>query len=259
MTRPGRPRVVARCGRNPVPKIDAILKYGQPSTQVLSYEIRLTRSTTSPAPAIRSPTSRIQPSPPPKQTRMVAIVATMRSPVSRMRERPDDEAEDAREEGAGHEVVRDEIDAGDARCDGALEVGEPVVGQRHAGEVGDFRREVAGRDARADRDVDQQVAPVPAAADPAVGRLVPAVAHQDDEHGDARAEGDDPGRRIGPEGGEDAGSGRARDRRQPAMTELGDEQRRERQDDRADDDRLADRSRPAGRRRSRGGTRRRRS
>ena len=36
VTSPGSPRVVARWGRNPVPKIDAILKYGQPSTQVLS-------------------------------------------------------------------------------------------------------------------------------------------------------------------------------------------------------------------------------
>ena len=44
--RPARagPRVVARWGRNPVPKIDAILKYGQPSAHVLSYESRLTRS-----------------------------------------------------------------------------------------------------------------------------------------------------------------------------------------------------------------------
>ena len=47
-TSPGSPSVVARWGRNPVPKIDAILKYGQPSAQVLSYESRLTRSTTSP-------------------------------------------------------------------------------------------------------------------------------------------------------------------------------------------------------------------
>ena len=71
-------------GRNPVPKIDAILKYGQPSTHVLSYERRLTRSMGSPAPASTSPTSRIQPSPPPATTRMVAIVATRRSPVRRL-------------------------------------------------------------------------------------------------------------------------------------------------------------------------------
>ena len=83
MTSPGSPSVVARCGRNPVPKIDAILKHGQPSIQVLSYEMWLTRSTTLPPPAIRSPTSRIQPIPPPKQTRIVAIAATRRLPVSR--------------------------------------------------------------------------------------------------------------------------------------------------------------------------------
>ena len=84
VTSPGRPRVVARWGRNPVPKMDAILKNGQPSSQVLSYEIRLTRPTTSPAPAITSPTSRIHPSPPPATTRMVAIDATRRSPVRRI-------------------------------------------------------------------------------------------------------------------------------------------------------------------------------
>ena len=86
------------------------------------------------------------------------------------------------------------------RGDRAVEVGEPVVGQRDAREVGDLGREVAGRDARADRDVDEQVAPVPAAADPAVGRLVPAVAHQDDEDREACRRGDDPGRCIRPEG-----------------------------------------------------------
>ena len=92
-----------------------------------------------------------------------------------------------------------------------------MVGQRDAREVGDLGREVAGRDARADRDVDQEVAPVPAAADPAIGRLVPAVAHQDDEHREAGRGGDDPGRCIRPERGHDARSGRPRDRRQPAM------------------------------------------
>ena len=85
-------------------------------------------------------------------------------------------ARTAGEQGARREVDPDEVDAGDGRGDRAVEVGEPVVGQRHAGEVGDLGREVAGGDARPDRDVDEQVAPVPAAGDPAVGRLVPAVA-----------------------------------------------------------------------------------
>ena len=67
VTSPGSPSVVARCGRNPVPKIDAILKNGQPSAQVLSYESRLTRSSGPPSPASTSPTSRIQPSPPPNR------------------------------------------------------------------------------------------------------------------------------------------------------------------------------------------------
>ena len=46
MTSPGSPSVVARCGRNPVPKIEAIWNYGQPSAQVLSYDSRVTSSTT---------------------------------------------------------------------------------------------------------------------------------------------------------------------------------------------------------------------
>ena len=77
-----------------------------------------------------------------------------------------------------------------------MEVGEPVVGQRHAGEVRDLRREVAGGDARPDRDVDEEVAPVPAAGDPAVRRLDPAVAAEDREDDQAGRRGDDPGRRV---------------------------------------------------------------
>ena len=33
---PGSPNVVARCGKSPVPRIEAILKYGLPGSQVLS-------------------------------------------------------------------------------------------------------------------------------------------------------------------------------------------------------------------------------
>ena len=131
MTSPGSPRVVARWGRKPVPKIDAILKYGQPSAQVLSYGPRLTRSTTSPlagdAGRRRAGSS---PARPPKQTRIAAIVATRRRAGEPHRERPDDERQDAREQGAGREVDRDEVDAGHGRGDRAVEVGEPVVGQR---------------------------------------------------------------------------------------------------------------------------------
>ena len=55
----------------------------------------------------------------------------------------------------------------DGRGDRAVEVGEPVVGQRLAGEVRHLRREVAVDDAVADRDVDEEVAPVPATGDEA--------------------------------------------------------------------------------------------
>jgi hypothetical protein len=63
-------------------KIDAILKYGQPSAQVLSYDQRLTRSRTAPLSAKTSPTSRIQPRPPVAQAMIAAIVATDRRAVS---------------------------------------------------------------------------------------------------------------------------------------------------------------------------------
>ena len=63
-------------------KIDAILKYGQPSAQVLSYDQWATRSRTSPLPAMTSPTSRIQPRPPVAQAMIAAIVATDRRAVS---------------------------------------------------------------------------------------------------------------------------------------------------------------------------------
>ena len=66
-----------------------------------------------------------------------------------------------------------------AADDRAVEVREPVVGQRDAREVGDLGREVALDDALADRDVDEEVAPVPAARDPADGDLVPGVRGQD--------------------------------------------------------------------------------
>ena len=129
----------------------------------------------------------------------------------------------------------------DGRGDRAVEVGEPVVGQRLAGEVGDLRREVAGRDARPDRDVDEEVAPVPAAADPAVRGLVPAVAHQDDEHDRRRR----PAARnqaepVVPDGerrcrrGSAGGAARASDGGCCATTSG-----RDREQDRADDDRLA--------------------
>ena len=157
-------------------KIDAILKYGQPSVQVLSYDQsgRPGRRM-SPSPAMTSPTSRIQPSPPPKQTRIAAIVATDRRPVSWTPSAQTTRARTPANSALVSEVDADDVDAGHGRGDRAVEVGEPVVGQRRAGEVGDLRREVAGRDARADRDVDEEVAPVPAARHPAVGRLDPAV------------------------------------------------------------------------------------
>ena len=132
---------------------------------------------------------------------------------------PDDEREDRREQRARREVDGDEVDAGDGRGDGAIEVGEPVVGQRDAGEVGDLGREVAGGDARADRDVDEEVAPVPAAGDPAVGRLVPAVAAEDDEDREPGGRRDDPGRGVVAERGDHAGARRASQRREPAMTD----------------------------------------
>ena len=130
VTSPGSPSVVARCGRNPVPKIEAILKNGQPSAQVLSYDSRLTRSTTSPLPAMRSPTSRIQPSPPPnahEDRRDRGQPAAAGQPD---RQRPDDERQDRREQCARREVDADEVDVRDRRGDRAVEVGEPVVGQR---------------------------------------------------------------------------------------------------------------------------------
>ena len=205
MTSPGRPSVVARCGRNPVPKIDAILKYGQPSAQVLSYERRLTRST-----SVAGAREHVADEPDPAEPaaghdedggdRGDPPVAGQA-----LRERPDDERQDGREERAAGEVDRDDVEAGHGRGDRAVEVGEPVVGQRHAGEVGHLRREVAGRDARADGDVDQQVAPVPAATDPAIGRLRPAVDAEDRKDDQADGGGDDPGREVGPERGDEAG------------------------------------------------------
>ncbi len=154
-------------------------------------------------------------------------------------EGPRHEGEDAGEQGARQEVDPDDVDAGDGRGDRAVEIGEPVVGQRLAGEVGDLRREVAGRDARPDRDVDEEVAPVPAAADPAVGRLVPAVAHQDDEHDRADREGQVPGQAVVQDRLDEPDSGRAAQRRQPAMAKTRDDQGRDGEEDRADDDRLA--------------------
>ena len=166
MTSPGRPSVVARWGRNPVPKIDAILKYGQPSAHVLSYE-----SAADEVDDVAGAREHVADESDPAETaagddedggdRGDPPVAGQS-----LRERPDHERQDAREERAAGEVDRDDVEAGHGRGDRAVEVGEPVVGQRHAGEVGHLRREVAGRDARADRDVDQQVAPVPAAARP---------------------------------------------------------------------------------------------
>ena len=110
------------------------------------------------------------------------MVATRRSPVSREAKRPHDQGQDGGEQAAGQEVDRDDVQPGGRRGDRAVEVGEPVVGQRFAGDVRDLRREVAGRDARTDRDVDEQVAPVPAAGDPAVRAERPAVAEQDEQH-----------------------------------------------------------------------------
>ena len=212
MTSPGRPSVVARCGRNPVPKIDAILKYGQPSAQVLSYE-----SAADEVDGVAGAREHVANEPDPAEP-AAGDDQDRRDrgdpPVAGQtpRERPDHERQDGREERAGGEVDGDDVEAGHGRGDRAVEVGEPVVGQRHAGEVGHLRREVAGRDARADGDVDQQVAPVPAAAHPAIGRLDPAVDAEDSEDDEADGGGDDPGREVGPERGDEAGPGRALER-----------------------------------------------
>ena len=72
------------------------------------------------------------------------------------------------------------VESGHGRGDRPVEVGEPVVGQRLAGDVRHLGREVAVDDALADRDVDQEVAPVPAAGDPAVVAGPPAVREQDE-------------------------------------------------------------------------------
>ena len=142
-----------------------------------------------------------------------------------------------------------------ARGDRPVEVGEPVVGQRLAGEVRDLGREVAGRDARPDRDVDEQVAPVPAAADPAVRGLVPAVAEQDDARRSRRPRlpGTRPGHR--PRWRDDPVARRPAERCQPAVAHAGDDQGRDREQDRADDDRLATEARRPERRHRRGGPR----
>ena len=133
------------------------------------------------------------------------------------RERPDDERQDAREQRARREVDADQVDIGDGRGDRAMEVGEPVVGQRDAGEVGDLGREVARGDARADRDVDEQVAPVPATGHPAIGRLVPAVGHQDGKDREPGGRRDDPGGGVRAEGSRDARASGPHERSEPAM------------------------------------------
>ena len=55
-----------------------------------------------------------------------------------------------------------------------MEIGEPVIGERHAGEVGDLRREVgAGVERLGDREVHAQVAPVGSARRHAIRRHAP--------------------------------------------------------------------------------------
>ena len=220
-------------------KIDAILKNGQPSAHVLSYDQWATRSRTSPLPAMTSPTSRIQPRPPVAQAMIAAIVATDRRAGELHRQGPDDQRQDAREQRAGQEVHADDVDAGHGRGDRAMEVGEPVIGQRLAGEVRDLGREVAGRDARADRDVDEEVAPVPAARHPAVGRLDPAVRAQHEEDHQARGDRHDPGRRVRPKGACEARPGRSCQRGEPATPDEREPDAGERQEHGRHDDRSA--------------------
>ena len=87
--------------------------------------------------------------------------------------------------------------------------------------------------------MDQQVAPVPAATDPAIGRPGPAVDAEDRKDDQADRGGDDPGREVGPERGDEAGPRRSLERREPSMAEGDDDQHPSSQQCRAHDDRAA--------------------
>ena len=145
------------------------------------------------SPAARSPTSRIQARPPPKTTSSAASSAARRAPRPRssVRARPwtSRASAPARMRRRGHEGGDGE-QAGRLGRDGGVEVGEPVVDQRLAGEVRHLRREVAGVQRLGDRQVDAQVAPVRPAGGHAVRRRVPQAAVQHQPH-ERRAPGGD--------------------------------------------------------------------
>ena len=75
----------------------------------------------------------------------------------------------------------DREEAGGLGQDRGVEVGEPVIDERLAGEVRNLRREVAaGVQRLGDREVDAEVAPVRAARAHAVGRHAPDAGAEDD-------------------------------------------------------------------------------
>ena len=157
--------------------------------------------------------------PPPTSTRRVAIVAARRLPVRCRASSHVTRARAPAMKRAGDDEDGDHVEPGGRGGDRPVEVGEPVVRQRDAREVGDLRWEVALEDALADRDMDQEVAPVPAAGDPAGRDLVPGVPRQDGpdqedrerrERRTAPAPGAPP---RGPGGGRPWRRGQARDRR----------------------------------------------
>ncbi len=126
---------------------------------------------------VTSPISRIQPSPPVKTTMTAAMAAARRADRPRKSRRARENTSRARAAARSRRLDDhrgDREDAGRLGQDRGMEVREPVIDERDAGEVGHVRREVAPRvQGLRDRQVDAEIAPVRATRADAVGRHAP--------------------------------------------------------------------------------------
>ena len=181
----------------------------------------VTRLGRSPNPLAMSPTSRIQPKPAAEDDEHRR--QQRRSPRAAAAKQRARQAVDEQRERAGQDRRRDH-EAGDredprrAGDDGGVEIGEPVVDERLAGEVRHLRREVARVERLGDREVDPQVAPVRAAGrDPVRGRA-PEPGLQDRPH-EARAAAGHGERQPVATKGVPGGGGLVEDRAAPAAAE----------------------------------------
>ena len=119
--------VVARWGRNPVPKTEAIRKNGQPSAHELSYGFWVISATMSVWPARTSAPSRSQPMPPPAHDEDRRDRGDPPAAGQHDRQRPHDQRQHPGHQGTRQEEDRDDRDVRRDSGDGAVEVREPVV------------------------------------------------------------------------------------------------------------------------------------